>query len=145
MSQRLLDAWNRRDGDAFADAFVEDGVVIGFDGSEHVGRDGIVADMSAIFDDHRTAIDVAKPRDVRMFAPHVAVLRGVAGMVPPERRDLNPDANVIHTLVTTGQNDQWKVVQYQNTPAQYHGRPEARDALTEALQGVLADADGRTL
>lgn len=135
--RRMLEAWNQQDSDAMADAFVEDGVIIGFDGSEHIGRVRIAADMSVIFEDHQTATYVAKVRDVRLLTPHVAILRSVAGMVPPEQSDLNPEANVIHTVITSKRNDQWKIVQYQNTPAQYHGRPEAREALTEELTELL--------
>lgn len=137
MYRRLLEAWNQQDGDAMANAFVEDGVVIGFDGSEHIGRDRIAAEMSEIFEDHRPATYVAKVRDVRLLAPHVAILRGVAGMVPPEQADLNPAANVTHTVVASRHEDQWKIVQYQNTPAQYHGRPEEREALTGELEELL--------
>lgn len=139
--RRMLDAWNQQDSDAMADAFVKDGVIIGFDGSEHVGQDRIAADMSVIFGDHQTATYVAKVKGVRMLTPNAAILRSVAGMIPPEQADLNPEANVIHTVVVFKQDDQWKIVQYQNTPAQYHGRPEAREALTEELQAFHSTAE----
>jgi hypothetical protein len=31
----------------------------------------------------------------------------------------------------------WRIVSYQNTPAQFHGRPELAQALTDELQQLL--------
>jgi uncharacterized protein (TIGR02246 family) len=84
-----------------------------------------------------TATYVSKIRGVRFLAPEVAVLRAVVGMIPPGKKDLNPDANAIQTLVATKQEGQWRIAVFQNTPAQFHGRPELVEALTEELRQLL--------
>jgi uncharacterized protein (TIGR02246 family) len=51
---KLIAAWNDHDGDAMAEPFAADGVVIGFDGSVSSGAQTISTDMSRIFADHET-------------------------------------------------------------------------------------------
>jgi hypothetical protein len=58
-------------------------------------------------------------------------------MVPPEQRNLNPDVNAIQTLVAVQESDGWRIALLQNTPAQYHGRPEEVEALTAELRELL--------
>lgn len=135
--QELLSAWNERNAAAFARLFDQDGHVIGFDGSPMSGPTQIAAELGAIFANHQTAAYVGKVRAVRFPSPGVAVLSAVAGMVPPGGTAINPAVNTIQSLVASRQPDRWRIVLYQNTPAQFHGRPEMSAALTEELQALL--------
>jgi len=135
--QDLLDSWNRRAAGDFAALFAEDSHVIGFDGSQMKGRAEIGSVLGQIFADHVTSAYVGKIRDVRFLAPEVAILSAVAGMVPPGQKDLNPAVNTIQTLVAARQAGQWRIVHYQNTPAQLHGRPDLSEALTAELRELL--------
>lgn len=135
--RQLLDGWNKRSADAFAAAFAEDGYTVGFDGSLMNGRAEIESGIRQIFTDHQTAAYVWKIRDVRLLSPEVAVLRAVAGMVPPGQSDLNPAVNTIQTLVAAKYDGQWRIALFQNTPAQFHGRPELVQQLTKELQQLL--------
>ncbi len=135
--QQVLDGWNARNGDAFAAPFTDDGESIGFDGSQNIGRAEIAATLNQIFADHVTAAYVAKVRNVRMLGADAAVLRAVAGMVPPGQVQINPAVNAIQTLVATRRDGAWRVALFQNTPAQFHGRPELAEQLTEELQQLL--------
>jgi uncharacterized protein (TIGR02246 family) len=83
--RQLLDAWNRRDADAFAACFADDGSCVGFDGSMMSGRAEIASTLRGIFEHHPTASYVAKVREVRAIAPGVAIVRSVVGMAHPER------------------------------------------------------------
>ena len=74
---------------------------------------------------------------MRFLAPGVAVLRAVADMVPPWQSDLNPAVNTIQTLVAAEHDGQWHIALFQNTPAQFHGRPELAQELTEELRQLL--------
>jgi uncharacterized protein (TIGR02246 family) len=139
--QQLLDCWNRRNAGDFAALFDEDGYSVGFDGSQLNGRAGIEAEIGRIFADHQTAAYVGKIRGVRFLTPEVAVLQAVAGMVPPGQSDLNPERNAIQTLVAAKQEGQWRIAVFHNTPAQFHGRPELADALTEELRQLLSTRD----
>src|SRR5215472_4753809 len=118
--ERMLGGWNARDGEAMAAPFVEDGTVIGFDGSEMAGRAEIAAVQARIFADHPTARYVWKVRSVRQLAPGAALLRAIAGMVRPGQTDIEPSVNALHTLVAVQRDGQWGIAHFQNTPAQYH-------------------------
>jgi uncharacterized protein (TIGR02246 family) len=74
---------------------------------------------------------------VRFLTPEVAVLRAVSGLVPPGQPDLNPAANAVQALIAVRQEDQWRIALYQNTPAQFHGRPELAQQLTDELRKLL--------
>ncbi|MBA3534739.1 MAG: SgcJ/EcaC family oxidoreductase, partial [Ardenticatenales bacterium] len=134
----LLDSWNTRSAHAFATLFAENGNGVGFDGSTMNGRAEIEATLAGIFADHPTASYIGKVREVRFLAPDVAMLRAVAGMVPQGEDAINPAVNTIQTLVAVLQDDeQWQIALFQNTPAQFHGRPELVQQLTEELQQLL--------
>src|SRR5262245_32640891 len=79
--RELLDSWNRRSADAFATLFLDDGNVIGFDGSQMNGRAEIASTLQQIFSNHMTAPYVSKVRDVCFLTPEVAILRAIVGMV----------------------------------------------------------------
>lgn len=134
--QRVLAGWNARDSAAFAASFAPDGDTIGFDGSRHAGRDDIAATLGRIFADHPTGRYVGKVRRVRFVAPTVAILDAVAGIIPHGHATLMPELNAVQSLVIVKLAEGWRIALYQNTPAQYHGRPELAEALTEELRAL---------
>jgi len=121
---KLLDSWNRRSGNDFASFFLEDGEAVGFDGSSHLGRSQIESDLTRLLSQQIPAAYVGIVRAIRFLAPEVALLRAVAGMVPPGQQDIFPAVNAIQTLVVKRENEVWGIALFQNTPAAYHGRPE---------------------
>lgn len=135
--QRLLESWNQRDASAFAALFEDEGASIGFDGSPMNGRTEIAATLGQIFADHITATYVSKIRDIRLLVSDVALLRAVVGMIPPGQTDINPAVNAMQTLVAVNHAGEWRIALLQNTPAQFHGRPEASEALTQELRQLL--------
>jgi uncharacterized protein (TIGR02246 family) len=134
---RLLEAWNERAAERFAALFACDGALIGFDGSQASGEQ-IADHLRPIFADHPTAAYVAKVRQIRSLGPGSVMLRAIAGMVPPGRAQLNPALNALQTLVAEHQEDGWRIVLFQNTPAQYHQRPELTQRHTAELQPLLS-------
>ena len=136
--RQILDGWNRRSGDDFAAPFLDDGEVVGFDGSQMAGKSEIATALAQIFADHPTGAYVGKVRSVRRLGPDAAVLRAVAGMVPAGQTDLAPQLNTIQTLVVAKYDGRWRAVLFQNTPAQFHGRPELVQQLTDELRPLLA-------
>ena len=137
--KKLLESWNQQDAKKYASCFIDDSRVIGFDGSQMNSKDEIESEIGSIFADHQTAAYVSKVREVRFLNPDVALLRAVAGMVPPGEKKLNPAANAIQSLVAIKNSTGWKIVLFHNTPAQFHGRPEQSEALTRELQKLVAD------
>ncbi|MBS4205464.1 SgcJ/EcaC family oxidoreductase [Lederbergia citrea] len=135
--QQLIDAWNNRSARGMADLFIEDGESIGFDGSQSIGREEIYSHLHPIFESHPTAPFVTKVKDVRFLGSDVAILRAIAGMVPPGQNDINPKVNTHHTLVVVKQEGKWHIQLFQNTPAQFHGRPELVEQMTEELRKLI--------
>ena len=137
----LIAGWNDRRGDAFAAGFAPEGAVVGFDGSEQQGREAIAAELERIFADHETTPYVTKVKSVRLLGPEAAVLRAVVGMIPPGGSDIEPARNAHQTLVAAKQDGEWRIVLFQNTPAQFHGRPDLAERLTRELRQVSRASD----
>src|SRR5215217_5275449 len=133
---KLIAAWNDHDGEAMAEPFAEDGVIIGFDGSVSSGRQAIGTEMSNIFAYHQTGHYAVKVRSVRPLGPQATILRAIAGLVPPGQTAINPETNSHQTVVAEAQDGQWMIVLFQNTPAQFHGRPSLVQNMTRELQAV---------
>jgi uncharacterized protein (TIGR02246 family) len=133
---RLLAAWNARDAAAFADQFTGSGSSVGFDGSQMDGRDAIRSELARIFADHTPATYVASVREVRALGRGVALLRAVAGMVPPGGQAIKPERNAIQSLVAVHHDGPPRIALFQNTPARFDGRPELAEQLTAELTAV---------
>ena len=137
----LLHAWNSMDAAGFAETFLDDGEVVGFDGSILTGRDAIEAEMRRIFTDHRTGTYVGIVTGIVQLAPDVAVLRAFSGVIPAGADDLVPALNSVQRLTAVRRDDRWWTALYHNTPAQFHGRPELVERMTEDLRRAR-DAHG---
>lgn len=136
--KQLLDGWNNRDAAAYAGLMTPDGSVVGFDGSMMNGQAEIESTIAQIFADHITAAYVGKVREVRFLQDSVALLRAVAGLVPRGQSQVNPAANSIQSMVAVKQDGEWRVAHFHNTPAQFHGRPELAQQLTDELNELIA-------
>jgi len=136
---KLVAGWNDHDGDAMAEPFADDGVVIGFDGSVSSGRERIATEMSSIFADHETGRYAVKVQAVRTLGPQAVILRAIAGLVPRGQTAINPETNSHQTVVAEEHDGEWQILLFQNTPAQFHGRPGLVEDMTRELQAV-ADA-----
>ena len=132
----LLTCWNDKDSSGMSALFTSDGSAIGFDGSQMNGRNEIAKELAKVFVDHKTASYVWKVEEVRFLDSDVAVLRAIVGMVPPDKTEINPETNAIQSVVAILENDSWKIALYQNTPAQFHGRPELVEQMTKKLTEV---------
>jgi uncharacterized protein (TIGR02246 family) len=138
--RELLTRWNERDAPGYGALFTSDGSVVGYDGSSVDSPDSITEHLQSIFSDHRPATYVAKVRETRELGRGVALLRGVAGMVPPGGSDITPDRNAVHVLIAVDTEQGWRIAHFQNTPAAFHGRPDEAEALTTELRSVLTTA-----
>jgi len=135
---QVHEAWNAQSGKDFAAPFAEDGKTIGYDGSVHDGRERIASDLEAVFADHQTARYVGVVKSVRMIGDSAAVLHAIAGLVPRGSNEVNAAVNSHQTLTACKDADGvWRIVLFQNTPAQFHGRPELLEDMTEQLQMAL--------
>ena len=135
--QKLIDAWNNRDAEKMAEQFAEQGVQIGFDGSKVIGKEEILSHLKPIFENHPTAPFVTKVKDIRPLGTDAAILHAIAGMIPPGKTDIEPAVNAHQTLVAVKKDNDWQIELFQNTPAQYHGRPKLVEQMTEELRELI--------
>ena len=136
--RRLLEAWNNRNAADMAALFDEEGYVVGFDGSQLNRSAEIESELGKIFADHQTPPYFGKIRGVRFITPEVAIVRAVAGMVPPGKSDIDPALNAVQSLVAAkAPEGEWRIALFQTTPAQFHGRPELVQQLTDELRQLI--------
>ncbi|WP_077596863.1 SgcJ/EcaC family oxidoreductase [Oceanobacillus kimchii] len=135
--QSLIDAWNKRDAEGMASRFAEQGVQIGFDGSKLVGKKEILSHLVPIFENHPTPPFVTKVKNIRILGNDTAILHAIAGMIPPGKKEIDPSVNAHQTLVAVKKDDEWQIELFQNTPAQFHGRPELVEEMTKELMEIV--------
>lgn len=136
--EQLLAAWNRRDAQGMASLFAAHGSMVGFDGTTIDGGPlQIEAHLAPIFRDHPTGSYVCKVTWIRLLGDDVGLLQAFAGMLPPGKSEINPAINAVQTMVAVQRNGRWCVGHFQNTPAAFHGRPEAAAELTRELQELV--------
>ncbi|HEY8832844.1 MAG TPA: SgcJ/EcaC family oxidoreductase [Gemmatimonadaceae bacterium] len=135
--RQLLDAWDKRNARDFALLFAPDGSIVGFDGTQVFGQAEIGAHLSQIVTHHQTARYVSIVREVRVLSEGVTILSAVAGMIPPDKDDINPEVNAVQTMVAVRTAAGWKVAHFQNTPAALHGRPDDVRKLSDELRAAL--------
>jgi uncharacterized protein (TIGR02246 family) len=144
--ERLIDAWNGRDAAGMAALYAPKGSQVGFDGSIANGPGEIEALLKPIFADHPTARFVTRIRETRAIGPDTAMLRAVAGMIPPGGTDIMPERNAIQTLVASRDDGgDWRIEMFHNTPAAFDGRPEEAEKLSAELRAAMAEAEEREL
>ena len=135
--QELLKSWNEQNAVNYASLFADNAFVVGFDGSEMKGKQEIETSLAGIFANHRTNSYVAKVREISFLTTEVTLLRAVSGLFSPDNAVINPITNAIQTMIAVKQKGSWRIALFQNTPAQFHGRPELAEALTRELQELL--------
>lgn len=132
----LINSWNHRDAEKMAEQFTKNGELIGFDGSHESGRETILEHLLPIFASHPTPPFISIIKDVRLLAAEVVRLRAIVGMVPPGENEIDPQFNAYQTLIAVKENGKWRTDLFQNTPAQFHGRPELVEQMTKELKEI---------
>ena len=143
---QLLQAWDKRNARNYALLFASDASLIGFDGSQVNGQLEIGAHVSEVFTHHQTPRYVGIVRDVKQISADVSLLRANSGLIPPGKDDIDPALNAVQSLVAVKKGGVWKIALFQNTPAQFHMRPDQSKTLTEELRALArekANADKR--
>jgi len=136
---QLLQAWDKRNARNYALLFASDASLIGFDGSQVNGQLEIGAHVSEVFTHHQTPRYVGIVREVRQISADVSLLRANSGLIPPGKDDIDPGLNAVQLLVAVRKGGAWKIALFQNTPAQFHMRPEQSKALTEELRALARE------
>jgi uncharacterized protein (TIGR02246 family) len=111
--------------------------LIGFDGTSVESAGSIGEHLTAIFADHEQPRYVSKVREIKALGPDAALLRAVAGLVPPGASRIEPQLNAEQVLAAVRRNGEWRIAHFQNTPVTLDGRPAERDALSAELQALV--------
>ena len=131
---QLLANWNEQNAHGMAELFAVDGVMIGFDGSLAVGSREIFQHLDPVFESHETARFVSKVKNVQFLSSDVAMLRAIAGMIPPRQSDVNPKVNTHQTLVAVKSDGIWRIKLFQNCQvSRKTGVGRCDDGRTEGL------------
>lgn len=137
--QQMIDGWNAGNGDDFAAPYSDDSDFIGFDGTYMKGRQEIASFHLMLFDRFlRGSRLIGKIRSMRFVTMDIAIMIAVGGTVMAGQSDVEPERNSIHTIVAVKYDNHWCFTAFQNSRAQYIGRPEASQALTEELSRELS-------
>ena len=94
----LMEAWNKRDAKAFEELFILDGDLVGFDGTQMHGQGMIREHLAKVFGDHPTLPYVYRITGVTQISTEVAIVRAIAGMIPPGAKDFDPKLHAVHRL-----------------------------------------------
>ncbi len=137
LHEGLLIHWNSQNAAGMTSLFTDDANVIGFDGSQMNGQLQIETELKQVFANHKTASYVWKVEEIRFLNSDTVLLRAIVGMFPPGKKEINSATNAIQSLIAVKQSDKWKISLFQNTPAQFHGRPELVEAMTKELNKLI--------
>lgn len=137
--EQVISSWDKRDAKGFAESFAEDAIIIGYDGSLHAGKYDLKSTLSEIFSAHPTPPYVCKIKSIK-FVDNISILHAIVGMIPPGKDELEPKLNAHQVMMASkGDDGQWLIHSFQNTPAAFHGRPELIDAMTDELNEILKE------
>jgi uncharacterized protein (TIGR02246 family) len=136
--QQLMDGWNRGSGAGFATPFADDGQQIAFDGTHFRNRGEIAVFHQQLFERFLKGTRlVGKITDMQKLSPDVILAHAIGGTVMPDETDLAPDRNSVQTLVAVKRSGEWRIAAFHNSRAEFMGRPEAAEALTDELRKLL--------
>jgi uncharacterized protein (TIGR02246 family) len=131
--QRLLDAWGRGDGSAYAALFTEEADYIAFDGSRTVGRQAIAESHQRLFDTWLKGTRLTgRIAAVRLLCPHVALVHATGGTIFAGEAAPRPSRDSIQTLVAVKRDGEWRFTAFHNT------RILRRSKLQWMLYGIAA-------
>ncbi|KOX03255.1 MULTISPECIES: SgcJ/EcaC family oxidoreductase [Micromonospora] len=114
---RIVAAWEKNDGDAFADTFTEDGTMILPGDVFLTGREQIRAFMRQAYAGPYSGTRVfGEPLSVRAVGEDVVVVVTRGGVLAPGETEVAPERTIRATWVIGREDGQWLVAAYQNTP-----------------------------
>jgi uncharacterized protein (TIGR02246 family) len=132
----LMDAWNKRDAKAFEDLFILDGDLVGFDGTQMHGQGSIGEHLRQIFAEHPTLAYVYRITGVTQISTEVAIVRAIAGMIPPGASDFDPKLHAVHRMTAVHRGGAYRVALFQNTPARLDNKPAEVEQMTADLRAA---------
>lgn len=113
---QLTEAWRTGNGNAWADAFVEDADFTVWFGLSLKGKEQIARGHQLIFDDfYADTVFEFDIRQIRFVKPDVAIVH-LSGSVIRNGENLPAEPDAVPMAVLEQVDDDWKIVAFQNTP-----------------------------
>ena len=113
---QLTEAWRTGNGNAWADAFVDDADFTVWFGLAIKGKEQIARGHQLIFDNfYADTVFKFDIRQVRFIKPDVAVVH-LSGSVVRNGENLPAEPDAVPMAVLEQIGDDWKIVAFQNTP-----------------------------
>jgi uncharacterized protein (TIGR02246 family) len=116
--QRIIEAWNRHDMDAFAKLFTDDADFVNVRGMRWIGRHAIreahAASHATIFKNSQLGL---RESSVRFLRPDIAVARSVTEVTGQINAsgETSPPRSAMLTLVMVNVENKWMIAVAQNT------------------------------
>ncbi len=117
--ERLADAWDRGDGEAYGSLFSEDAQYVTAPGERLHGAKAIAESHRRIFSTffRETRLGRGYPREVRPLTPDVVLVEASGSVLFPGEKEEDVPPNGLMTLVVRRDGENWRIVSFQNTPA----------------------------
>lgn len=113
---KIVAAWAKNDGDAFAAACAEDATLI-LPGLYLKNREEIRQFFTTAYAGPYQGTRVfGEPLSLRYLSDDVAVIVTQGGVLHPGDEKVTPEREIRATWVVTRKNDDWLIAAYQNTP-----------------------------
>jgi uncharacterized protein (TIGR02246 family) len=107
--QRMIDAWNKGSGEAFAAPFTEDADFVAFEGTHLKGRQEIASFHQQIFD---TVVKGSRleggVKFVSFLNPQLAVMHSTALVTLPGQKDPSPSRDSMQLFVVAKRDGEWR-------------------------------------
>ena len=115
---RLREAWESGDGKAYASVFSEDSQYVNAPGERVYGKKAIAESHQKIFDTFFKGSRLGRryPSRFRPITPDVILVESAGSVLFPGEIEQNIPPNGLITLVVARQDDEWRIVSFQNTP-----------------------------
>ncbi|QYJ16023.1 hypothetical protein Rxycam_01853 [Rubrobacter xylanophilus DSM 9941] len=114
--EKLLEDWNRGDGEAYGSRFTDGADYITFDGTHIRGRAEISASHQRLFDGFLKGTRLTgRIESLRFLGPDVALIHATGNTVMPGKSGPSPERRSIQTLVALRRDGQWRFAAFHNT------------------------------
>ncbi len=132
----FVKAFNAHDAKALADRFTEDASVVGVEGDAITGRDAIVEEFAALFEDSPDVMIDLQITSIRLVGPGTAIEEGTATLAVPGAEE----AEVTRYVVTHVQRDgRWLQASIREFPIDESSSPQDHLKQLEWLVGEWVD------
>jgi uncharacterized protein (TIGR02246 family) len=115
---RMREAWERGDADAYASVFSDDSRYVNAPGTRTIGRQAIAESHQKVFDTvlAHTHLGRTYPSELQPLTSNVVVVHASGAVLFPGEHEEDVAPNGLITIVAARDGDAWQLVSFSNTP-----------------------------